>query len=419
MRGQLDELIHRVLQWVNVTRSCPAGEELPFTTEMVVNASDESIRRLRRYVIACSDLASLQLDCRGTRLPGVYSIRMELSEGTTSKQILQGTDAGTGPRAQASPHAISPSTFTGPSVASELPALPQADRNVREPEQIVGRSLIRGARFCSLECYNGHPSIVGDGKTHCFRCDEDLRRKRKAEDAAGSVDKKSKAEAPGGNGSNEGPESSPHLNELLNSRLSDSSALPDGKKMNTPPKALHPFASFTEQRWLDEEQRQLHHQQAGPDADVPGRASPSSLVRRSPGSSSHSERASEAPMPLTPLPKRARCVEAFPSTSKTSEGELEHCDKQLVQLALESSAKEACAEGWKLNGGTPLVISPDELAITNSVTTFEAEEASRTWHAHFLDAISGMDEETVMRFRDGRSLIARVQKSKRVLTEDD
>merc|ERR1719456_1773274 len=95
--------------------------------------------------------------------------------------------------------------------------------------------------------------------------------------------------------------------------------------------------------------------------------------------------------------------------------ELLHYEKQLMNLALESSA---ISEAWKLNGGSATVLSPEALATENSEVTFKGETVVREWQGHLLDSLCQMDEEMILKFRDGRELVERLKKRRREMATE-
>lgn len=124
--------------------------------------------------------------------------------------------------------------------------------------------------------------------------------------------------------------------------------------------------------------------------------------------------AASSASPLTPPPKRARKdddlmnMSAFASSSAKLHAmeDLSNSEKQLVESTMELSA---ISESWKLNGGLPAVVSPEEVAVLNSQVTFEGEEACRQFQEELGAAVANMSPITLSTFKDGRSLISRFQ----------
>lgn len=113
-----------------------------------------------------------------------------------------------------------------------------------------------------------------------------------------------------------------------------------------------------------------------------------------------------------PSKKPSNLNECSHGEDLASSSKLSH-EEQVMNMVKDESA---ISEGWKLNGGVALVVSPEQLAKENSKATFEGEVSHREWEAELMDAFDGFDESDEKRlsqWRDGKYLVERLRKRRR------
>jgi len=96
---------------------------------------------------------------------------------------------------------------------------------------------------------------------------------------------------------------------------------------------------------------------------------------------------------------------------RASEKQLKEENDFQLQRALDISACGSFQGWWRINGERlAIAVSPDELAMHNSLATAEAEDAKRQFDSEFLPTLAAMSDETIRSYKDWRYLLALVEK---------